>query len=158
MMEVIGGIIFEWQLVVALIIGVFTVLMWPKLENRKKIKQKREEVRTRKAALEEFLSPNGELLDPKKARIVSLDVKTLLSQLRTGVVSPVEVLQAFQSKALLVDKETNAVCDFILESLDQARALERVPIEERGPLYGLPVSIKECFLIKGYDATVGLAS
>ena len=69
-----------------------------------------------------------------------------------------EVLQAFQSKALLVDKETNAVCDFILESLDQARDLERVPIEERGPLYGLPVSIKECFLIKGYDATVGLAS
>ena len=61
MMEVIGGIIFEWQLVVALIIGVFTVLMWPKLvnyrkklENRKKIKQKREEVRTRKAALEEL--------------------------------------------------------------------------------------------------------
>ena len=60
-MEVIGGIIFEWQLVVALIIGVFTVLMWPKLvnyrkklENRKKIKQKREEVSTRKAALEEL--------------------------------------------------------------------------------------------------------
>ena len=61
MMEVIEGIIFEWQVVVALIIGVLTALMWPKfvnyrkkLENRKKIKQKREEVRTRKAALEEL--------------------------------------------------------------------------------------------------------
>ena len=69
-----------------------------------------------------------------------------------------KVLQAFQSKALLVDKKTNAVCDFILEAMDHAKELESVPVEERGPLYGLPVSIKECFLIKGYDATVGLAS
>ena len=27
----------------------------------------------------------------------------------------------------------------------------------RGPLYGLPISVKECFFVKGYDATAGLA-
>ena len=28
---------------------------------------------------------------------------------------------------------------------------------ERGPLYGIPVSVKECFYLEGYDTTVGLA-
>lgn len=32
-----------------------------------------------------------------------------------------------------------------------------MPEEKRGPLYGLPVSIKECFYVKGYDHTNGLA-
>ena len=32
-----------------------------------------------------------------------------------------------------------------------------MPLEKRGPLYGLPISIKECFHVKGYDHTNGLA-
>ena len=54
-------LILEWQVVAVLILGILTALLWPKLEiykkkleNRRKIKQKREEVRTRKAALEEL--------------------------------------------------------------------------------------------------------
>ena len=89
---------------------------------------------------------------------MSLDIKTLLSKLRTNALNPVDVLQAYQAKAILVDKATNAVCDFILEAVEYAKFLETIPEDKRGPLYGVPVSIKECFLIKGYDATVGLAS
>ena len=28
---------------------------------------------------------------------------------------------------------------------------------ERGPLYGIPISVKECFYLEGYDTTIGLA-
>ena len=87
-----------------------------------------------------------------------MNIKELLKNLRSGNLTPVEVLKTFQSKALLVDKDTNAICDFIIEALDVAKHLETVPEHDRGPLYGLPVSIKECFLVKGYDATVGLSS
>ena len=49
-----------------------------------------------------------------------------------------------QAKALniYVTKEINAVCDFILEASEQAKALANLPKEERGPLYGLPLSVK----------------
>ena len=51
---------------------------------------------------------------------------------------------ANQAKALniYVTKEINAVCDFILEASEQAKALATLPKEERGPLYGLPLSVK----------------
>ena len=32
-----------------------------------------------------------------------------------------------------------------------------MPKNERGPFHGLPISIKECFYIEGYDHTNGLA-
>jgi len=28
-------------------------------------------------------------------------------------------------------------------------------LSNRGPLYGIPISVKECFFIKGYDSTAG---
>ena len=52
------------------------------------------------------------------------------------------MLEAFQAAALSVDKEINAVCDFILEARDWALQLETVPETERGALYGLPFSVK----------------
>ena len=52
------------------------------------------------------------------------------------------VLEAFQAAALRVDRDINAVCDFILEARDWALQLEAVPENERGALYGLPFSVK----------------
>ena len=54
------------------------------------------------------------------------------------------IMIACQAKALniYVTKEINAVCDFILEASEQAKALANLPKEERGPLYGLPLSVK----------------
>ena len=97
-----------------------------------------------------------------------------MAKLKTDQLQPLEVLQAYQAKALSVNEEINAVCDFILEATDQAKALANLPPEKRGPLYGLPLSIKvrlgnkvvkrihesflnkECFLLAGYDSTIGM--
>ena len=51
-------------------------------------------------------------------------------------------MQAYQAKAVAVNEEINAVCDFILEATEQAGALALLPPEERGPLHGLPLSVK----------------
>ena len=52
------------------------------------------------------------------------------------------MLEAFQAAALAVDRDINAVCDFILEARAWALQLEAVPETERGALYGLPFSVK----------------
>ena len=78
----------------------------------------------------------------ERQNISSKNIQQLLLELRTGALNPVEVLEAYQAKALQVDKEINAVCDFILSAADWAQHLLTVPETERGPLYGLPVSVK----------------
>ena len=45
----------------------------------------------------------------------------------------------------------------MLEARAQAMELRRIPMQYRGPFHGLPISVKECHFVKGYDATAGLA-
>ena len=82
-------------------------------------------------------------MTPTRKEILSKEIKELQSDLRSGLLKPLEVLQAYQAKALEVDQDINAVCDFILEATDWAKALEDIPEKERGSLYGLPISVKE---------------
>ena len=82
-------------------------------------------------------------MTPTRKEILGKEIKELQSDLKSGLLKPLEVLQAYQAKALEVDQDINAVCDFILEATDWAKALEDIPEEERGALYGLPISVKE---------------
>jgi len=127
-------------------------------ESRVKIEKKQESIKKRKQQLEKSLTDkNGELMNEKRENILKLDIKELLAQLRCDKLDPVHVLQAYQARALIVDKRLNAVCDFVLEATKWAENLRKVPVGQRGALYGLPISVKECFWIKGYDSTAGLA-
>ena len=87
-------------------------------------------------------SKSNELICNIREAILSLPIGELLAKLKTDQLQPLEVLQAYQAKALSVNDEINAVCDFILEATEQAEALATLTPEERGPLYGLPISVK----------------
>ncbi|XP_037087901.1 fatty acid amide hydrolase 1-like [Pollicipes pollicipes] len=39
----------------------------------------------------------------------------------------------------------------------RASVLDRLPAAARGPLHGLPFSVKDCVDLEGYDSTAGLA-
>ena len=80
-------------------------------------------------------------MTPTRKEILGKEIKELQSDLKSGLLKPLEVLQAYQAKALEVDQDINAVCDFILEATDWAKALEDIPEEERGALYGLPICL-----------------
>ena len=88
------------------------------------------------------LTVNGILLTAERKKILEKDIRELLDDLKNGRVKPVEVLEAYQAKAVTVDKDINAICDYILEARDWALELEKIPQEQRGALYGLPISVK----------------
>ena len=111
-------------------------------KNVQKIKKKSKQVDERKANLEQRLKIDGVLITPDRKLILKKGIKELLKDLKNGSLKPITVLEAYQAKALSVDKEINAVCDFILEAIDWAIQLEDIPIDKRGALYGLPISVK----------------
>lgn len=60
---------------------------------------------------------------------------------------------------LIFSTKTNAITEVIFDdALKQARELDRefqATRKVKGPLHGIPVTVKDQFNIKGYDSTLG---
>jgi len=57
-------------------------------------------------------------------------------------------INPFKAKAILSTQQTNCVVDFIEESNALAVSLRDIPVDQRGPLFGIPISVKECHFVK----------
>ncbi|XP_064649752.1 fatty-acid amide hydrolase 1-like [Lineus longissimus] len=88
--------------------------------------------------------------------IVSLSSDELAVKLQKKELKALDVLRAYQTKALDIDGEINCVIEPIWEA--EALALECDVAAKKGPLHGLPVSIKENYPIKGYTVSLGLST
>ncbi|CAG0906275.1 unnamed protein product [Cyprideis torosa] len=101
-------------------------------------------------------TPDGTLMTPARHRIVSLSICQLLDELQEGKILPTEVLHAYQAKSLECNDRLNCITEYLEEAEDAAAALDHCPT--RGPLHGLPISIKENFQLKNHVVTLGLAN
>lgn len=86
----------------------------------------------------------------------SMSWKDLLEGLRSGEVSAVQALQSYQSLALELDANINCITGWIDDAIERARYLDTLSSSERGPLHGIPFSVKECYDISGMDSTAGM--
>eukprot|EP00094_Tigriopus_californicus_P005009 TCALIF_04823-PA protein Name:"Similar to faah-1 Fatty acid amide hydrolase 1 (Caenorhabditis elegans)" AED:0.06 eAED:0.06 QI:0/0.83/0.69/0.92/0.83/0.84/13/66/586 len=94
--------------------------------------------------------------EPNWDRIRTLDFQVLIQELRDGSLRAKTVIHAYQDAAIKTHQETNCVVRFIAEAEAWAEARDTLHPEERGPLHGIPISVKECYFIKGYESTAGL--
>lgn len=123
-----------------------------------KVIQRQKEREQNVAAIEQSLLENGHVMTSRREAIVAMTFSDLRHQLQTGSVTAVEALQAFQAKALLVHKDTNAITGFLTDALDRAKQLDKLPEDQRKPLHGMPISLKEHINLTGLDSTVGIPS
>lgn len=84
--------------------------------------------------------------------VLALPLPELVQKLQSGELSPEAALFTYLGKAWEVNKETNCVTAYLADCETQLCQGPR-----RGPLYGVPVSLKECFQCKGQNSTLGLS-
>ncbi|XP_036112008.1 fatty-acid amide hydrolase 1 [Molossus molossus] len=110
----------------------------------------------RKAALESMdkAAQRFQLQNPDldSKALLALTLPQLVQKLRNGELSPQAVLFTYVRKAWEVNKGTNCVTTYLADCETQ---LSQAP--RQGLLYGVPVSLKECFSYKGLDSTLGLS-
>ncbi|KAK4556734.1 hypothetical protein LTR86_006305 [Recurvomyces mirabilis] len=87
------------------------------------------------------------------------DATALVGELATGRLSSVDVVTAFSKRAAIAQQLVNCLTEtFFDDALARAKVLDEhlkktgKPI---GPLHGLPISLKDTFKVKGYDASIG---
>lgn len=88
---------------------------------------------------------------------------TSLSQLiHSRALTSEAVTTAFCKRAAIAQQLTNCLSEILfLPAIEQAHALDaeyKHTGKTRGPLHGIPISLKDTFNIKGYDSSIGIAS
>ncbi|TKY88005.1 hypothetical protein EX895_003101 [Sporisorium graminicola] len=110
----------------------------------------------------DFPSETG-ILSEREVEITETDdVSVLLKKLASGQYTAVEVLEAFIKRTCIAHQLVNPLTEIYF---DDARKLAaeldaelKATGKVRGPLHGLPMSVKDQFQIKGTDATIGYVS
>ncbi|KAI9369784.1 amidase signature domain-containing protein [Aspergillus egyptiacus] len=86
-------------------------------------------------------------------------VPALVEQLRKGNFSAEQVTRAYINRATVAHQLTNCITEVIFEdALAQARELDReysTTGQIKGPLHGVPVTVKDQFNVIGYDTSLG---
>nr|GAT60173.1 general amidase [Mycena chlorophos] len=89
------------------------------------------------------------------------DVQTLLDKLRLGEWSSVQVTTAFYKRAIIAQQLTNCLTEIFVErALSRAKDLDDHLARTGtviGPLHGLPISLKDQFVMKGLETIMGYA-
>ncbi|KAG8725402.1 hypothetical protein FRC09_000043 [Ceratobasidium sp. 395] len=89
----------------------------------------------------------------------TLDVQTILNKLKTGAWKSVDVTRAFYKRAIIAHQATNCLTEIFMErALARAAEMDKYLEENKtpkGPLHGLPISLKDQFAIQGLETING---
>ncbi|XP_069498369.1 vitamin D3 hydroxylase-associated protein-like isoform X2 [Ambystoma mexicanum] len=92
--------------------------------------------------------------DQEIESITSLPLSQLTEKLKNGSLSPESVLYAYIEKALAVHKELNCLTDFLPDCETLLQEVKKQ--KDKGPLYCVPISLKDDVGYKGHDSHCGL--
>jgi amidase len=103
------------------------------------------------------------ILTPAELSITeSYDATALADAIRSRKVTAEQVTIAFCKRAAIAQQVCNCLTEIFFEdAIERAKFLDQA--YERtgktvGPLHGVPISLKDTFKVKGYDASIGIAS
>ncbi|KAL2270972.1 hypothetical protein VTJ83DRAFT_343 [Remersonia thermophila] len=103
---------------------------------------------------------HGPLTAADKA-ILTEPIESLVASVHAGTTAPLSILRTYGKVALKAHARTNCLTEILLPSAEEWLARsgpEGGEINLRGPLAGIPVSLKDTIVVGGYDATVGYSS
>ncbi|KAJ5605226.1 hypothetical protein N7510_010380 [Penicillium lagena] len=90
-----------------------------------------------------------------KADILDKPIEELVHDIHTSTVHPINVLRAYGKVAKRAQERTNCITELLIP---EAETWLQSEINLKGPLAGIPVSLKDSVHVKGFDTTLGYSA
>lgn len=94
-----------------------------------------------------YLTP----ISSQDREILAKPVEELVQDVHKNVLKPIDILRTYGKVAVRAHEKTNCLTEIMLREAETWA--EEVNI--KGPLAGIPVSLKDTIVVKGFDASVG---
>ncbi|KAJ5890456.1 uncharacterized protein N7473_006684 [Penicillium subrubescens] len=88
-------------------------------------------------------------------KIIDQPIEELVRDIQESTTSPLTVLQAYGKVAVKAQERTNCITELLLP---EAESWLESDINLKGPLAGIPVSLKDSVQVKGFDTTLGYSA
>ncbi|KAI5290928.1 hypothetical protein KEM54_006978 [Ascosphaera aggregata] len=89
-------------------------------------------------------------------QIIDEPIQKLVSNVQNGTVDAIDVLHTYGKVAIRAQEKTNCLTEIMLPEAEEWLKYNKINL--KGPLAGIPVSLKDSFIIKSFDTSVGYAS
>ncbi|PQE05218.1 Acetamidase protein [Rutstroemia sp. NJR-2017a BBW] len=98
---------------------------------------------------------------PEELEIIETSAEGILQKIREKSWTSVEVTKAFSKAAVVAHQLTNCLTEILIpEALERAQFLDdhlTKTGEVIGPLHGLPISLKDCFVTPPHPSSIGMS-
>lgn len=95
-----------------------------------------------------YLSP----ISGQDRDILAKPIEELVQDVHKEALSPVDILRTYGKVAVRAHKKTNCLTEIMLP---EAEVWAETDINKKGPLAGIPVSLKDSIAVGGFDVSVG---
>ncbi|RDW87688.1 hypothetical protein BP5796_03382 [Coleophoma crateriformis] len=118
-------------------------------QHRKDCKFKQAERAQRIAGLSRY---HGSFSSPEQ-EVLARSVEDLVRDVHKQVVQPIDILRVYGKAALKAHEKTNCVTEVMIGAAEGW--ITDGSINMKGPLAGIPISLKDSVVVGGFDTTVG---
>lgn len=88
--------------------------------------------------------------------VINRPIESLVQDVQKGVLQPIDILRTYGRVAVKAHEKTNCVTEVMINEAEGW--IKDGSINLKGPLAGIPVSLKDTIVVGGFDATVGFSS
>ncbi|KAF2006321.1 amidase signature enzyme [Amniculicola lignicola CBS 123094] len=121
------------------------------LQHKRDCQRKQAERASKIAALPKpYLDP----ISPQERRILGSPIQELVQDVHKQITSPIDILRAYGKVAIKAQEKTNCVTEILFPEAEEWAKNE---VNLKGPLAGIPVSLKDSIQVKGFDISVGFS-
>lgn len=103
------------------------------------------------------------LPDPYKGPLTSSDrvilarpISELVQDVHQSLLQPIDILRTYGKTAVLAHEKANCITEILVPEAE--KWVQEGAINLKGPLAGIPVSLKDSIVVGGFDTTVGFSS